>query len=299
MSDARLSEALRTSRREFVRVLGAASAAAASWPLGLQWVGAEASRSFRIGACDWSIGKTGQVAALEVAREIGLDGVQVSFGAPGQGDDLRDEAARARYIEASKRTGVAVASMAMGILNSVPLASRPEAETYVLDCIDAMVKMGQSLVLLAFFGDGDIREASKQETLIPVLKRLAPKAEKAHVLLGIESWLNAEDTLKLIDRVGSPAVKVYYDVCNMTDRGYALDREILLLGKKGMLCEIHAKENGILLGGRVDFKQVRAALDEVGYAGWLIIEGAVPSGASLMESYKENLRFLRAIFPKG
>ena len=38
---------------------------------------------FRIGACDWSIGQGGKIEALDVARQIGLDGVEVSFGPPG------------------------------------------------------------------------------------------------------------------------------------------------------------------------------------------------------------------------
>ena len=39
------------------------------------------SRRFKLGACDWSIGKMGDPAAFEVAKQIGLDGVQVSLGA--------------------------------------------------------------------------------------------------------------------------------------------------------------------------------------------------------------------------
>jgi hypothetical protein len=33
------------------------------------------------------------------------------------------------------------------------------------------------------------------------LKEVAPKAEKAGVTLGVESWLRAEDSLCIIDRV--------------------------------------------------------------------------------------------------
>ena len=58
------------------------------------------------------------------------------------------------------------------------------------------------------------------------------KAEKAGVILGIESWLSAADTMRILNRVGSPAVKMYYDVCNSTDRGYDICKEIRWLGKK-------------------------------------------------------------------
>ena len=126
------------------------------------------------------------------------------------------------------------------------------------------------------------------------LKAVAPKAEKAGVVLGIESWLSAGEHLAILDRVGSPAVQVYYDVCNSTERGYDICKEIRQLGKR--ICELHAKENGALLGqGKVDFKKVREALDDIGYSGWIQIEGAVPPGGKMLESYQANCKFLRSI----
>mgnify|MGYP003556421864 FL=1 len=57
------------------------------------------------------------------------------------------------------------------------------------------------------------------------------------------------------------------------------------------------KENGALLGqGRVDFKKVRAAIDDIAYGGPMQIEGAVPSGAELVESYAANRKYLQSIF---
>jgi sugar phosphate isomerase/epimerase len=102
--------------------------------------------------------------------------------------------------------------------------------------------------------------------------------------------------MEIIDRVGSPAVQVYYDVCNSNDRGYDICAEIRQLGKE-RICELHAKENGTLLGeGKVDFQKVRAALDDIGYEGWIQIEGAVPPGKPMRESYRANAAFLRRIF---
>jgi sugar phosphate isomerase/epimerase len=94
--------------------------------------------------------------------------------------------------------------------------------------------------------------------------------------------------------VGSKAVQVYYDVCNSNERGYDIYVGIRKLGKR--ICEIHAKENGSLLGqGKVDFQKVRAALDDIGYRGWVQIEGVVPPGKSVLESYQANCKFLRGV----
>src|SRR6266481_6470289 len=140
-----------------------------------------------------------------------------------------------------------------------------------------MEALGLKTVLLAFFGKGDlVGDEAGQREVIRRLKRVAPKAEKAGVSLGLESWLSAEDTVRIMDRVGSPAVKMYYDVCNSNDRGYDIYKEIRWLGKKN-ICEFHLKENGFLLGqGKVDFARVREAIEDIGYQGWVQIEGSVP-----------------------
>ena len=151
-------------------------------------------------------------------------------------------------------------------------------------------------MLLAFFGNGDLRDDQAGiDEVVRRLKLVAPKAEKAGVSLGIESWLSAGQHLKILDRVGSEAVRVYYDLCNSTDRGYDICKEIRQLGKR--ICEFHAKENGALLGqGNIDFKRVRAAMDDIDYSGWIQIEGAVPPGKPILESYQANCRFMRQLF---
>ncbi|MBI3192633.1 MAG: hypothetical protein HYZ36_08205 [Pedosphaera parvula] len=80
--------------------------------------------------------------------------------------------------------------------------------------------------------------------------------------------------------------------------GYDIFKEMRWLGKQKLICELHMKENSSLLGqGQIDFQKVRAALDDIGYAGWMQIEGAVPKGAKMFDSYVANLKFLRGIFP--
>jgi len=255
------------------------------------------ARPFKIGACDWSIGKGADVAAMQVASDIGLDGVQVSFGANKQGGHLQRAEVQKAYLEAADKYGTEIASLAMGELNSVPYKSEPQTEKWVSDVIDACQALGTNVVLLAFFGRGNLKgDKPGMKEVARRLKKVAPKAEKAGVILGIESRLSAAEHIEIIDAVGSPSVQVYYDVANSLQGGYDIYKEIRWLGKK-QICEIHMKENGFLLGqGKVDFKKVRRAIDDAGYRGWLIIEGAVPRGKSMIESYKLNQKFLRDVF---
>lgn len=47
---------------------------------GLRDVFAGSRGRFNIGACDWSIGMRGKTGAMALARQLGIDGAQVSMG---------------------------------------------------------------------------------------------------------------------------------------------------------------------------------------------------------------------------
>lgn len=259
------------------------------------------ARKIRIGACDWSIGKSSDIGAFEVAREIGLKGIQVNLGSDDNNLHLRQRSRQEAYLAESKRTGIQIASLAIAELNRVPYKSEPRTEEWVWDAVDVAKNLGAPVILLAFFSRNDLRndDAGKKE-VIRRLRQVAPKAEKAGVILGIESYLSAEEHVDIIDKVGSGSVKVYYDFRNSADAGYDVIKEIRWLGKD-MICELHMKENGFLLGkGTLDWKTISETLIEMEYfgEGWMQIEGARPEGASISESYKHNHAYLRELFYK-
>src|SRR5690349_15009467 len=72
--------AMPLSRRAMIHRSACATAVLALAPEFAPLLTAQEKRRFKIGACDWSIGKLGDPAAFEVASQIGLDGVQVSLG---------------------------------------------------------------------------------------------------------------------------------------------------------------------------------------------------------------------------
>ncbi|MEQ9437925.1 MAG: sugar phosphate isomerase/epimerase family protein [Cyclobacteriaceae bacterium] len=283
------------SRRRMLQRSASAAGLAALAPLSTLF--AREKTTYRVGVCDWSIGKHSDVGALVLAKEIGLDGVQISLGTPTNNMHLRQKKIQQAYLKSEKQTGVEVSSLAIGELNRVPYKSDPVTEEWVSDSIDVAKAMGCTVILLAFFSEGDIKgdEAGTQE-VIRRLKKVAPKAEKQGVILGIESWLSADEHLRIIDAVGSPNVRVYYDVANSQKMGYDIYEEIARLGSE-YICEIHAKENGFLLGqGAVDFKRVKDILDDIAYSGWIIMEGAQPEGMDKLETYTTNLHYIQSIF---
>jgi sugar phosphate isomerase/epimerase len=258
---------------------------------------AKAPAGFKLGVCDWTIRKTADLGSFEVAKRIGLDGVQVDFGRGDNRLPLFDEELQQNMLKEARKRKMEIASLAMGVLNNVPYKSDPRAERWVRQGIDVAEAMGVKLILLAFFGDGDLRNDEQGvNTVVQRLRHIAPKAEMADVTLGIESWLSAEQHIDIIERVGSRAVKVYYDVGNSHKAGYDIYKEIRQLGS--LICEFHAKDYDNLYGkGSIDFKEVRLAMDDIGYRGWLVMEGTeMPLG--LEESCRYDAEYLRGIFPK-
>ena len=256
-------------------------------------------RPFRIGACDWSIGKNSDPGAFDVARQIGLDGIMVNMGSEKNGLHLRDPAVQQLYREASRRTGVKISSLAIGELNNVPYKLDPRTEQWVWDSIDVAKKLHVPVILLAFFNKNDLRndEAGKKE-VIRRLKGTARHAEQAGVILGVESYLSAAEHLDIIEQVGSRNIKAYVDFRNTADAGYDVLKEVRQLGKEN-ICELHMKENGFLLGeGTLPWQQIRDLVYEMGYYGdgWMQIEWAMPKEADVVKSYQHNLRFLKTLF---
>jgi L-ribulose-5-phosphate 3-epimerase len=254
-------------------------------------------KGFKIGACDWTLGKQANPAAFEIAKRVGIDGVQISFNSSKREMHLQKPEIQKIFLKAAEKSDMQIPSIAIGELNNVPLkGDDPRAEQWVSESIDVCQAMGAKVVLVPFFGKGELVEDEKgTAVVVEKLKKIAPKAEKAGVALAIESMLSAEQHLDIIKQIGSPAIKVYYDVANSQAKGYDISREIRLLGSH--IAEFHAKDNDDLFGrGSINFENVRKAIDDIGYRGWVVMEGTKMT-LGVEESNRYDAEYLRKIFP--
>lgn len=313
------------SRRNFLTLTGAGLVALGT--LGRDAAAAPAPRRrARVAMTDWNLGRSADVEAVERAAEAGLMGVQVSIGTAPDSIPLRDPAVRQRYLEAGRRLGISFPSTAAGsILNRYPLKSEPQSAVYVIDAVEAAAALGAGCVLVAFFSEGDLRlrdaggrlrdisdgpfsvyelDTRGVTRVVEAMRQIAPWAEDAGVILGLENTLTAEQNLEIIERIGSPAVQVYYDVGNSTAYGYDVPAEIRLLGRD-RICEIHIKETlgldqpewGLLGGlpeGGVDFAAAAAAIRDIGYDGWFVLETSGRQNRFL-EDTRANIAFVERL----
>ena len=276
-------------------------------------------RTAGIGMCDWNLGEMCDPEAIPRAQEAGLDGIQVSLGRNPDEIVLRDPVVRARYLELGRQHDIAFHSLALGLLNGNPLADQPRAAVWVIDAIEAAVALGASNVLMAFFGNGDLRfrdgngefvdeqadgfseyrlDDAKVTSVVETLRQIAPRAEDAGIILGLENTITARQNLEIMERVASESLWVYYDVGNSTGNGYDVPGELRMLGND-RLCEVHLKDwNTPLLGsadGMVDMPAVAAALDDIDYDKWLVLETSGREGRFL-EDTRANVALVKQTF---
>lgn len=287
----------RLDRRRFLQSLAVAGGAVATTGLvpALGFADPPAKTpAIRVGSC---------LIELPQAKEAGLDGAEPRL-LNLHGDDitLADPAVRQAYKEQMRATGLPIPSLSLNFFNSYPLAADPRAPKWLEQVIEAAHDLGARTALVAFFRHGDLLDQGKVkeeavDVVVQRLKAVAPLAEKAGVTLALENLLTAEQNRAILERIGSEAVRVYYDIGNLTGQGYDVVAGIRLL--KDRIVQFHFKDGPNYLGeGKIDYPAVAAAIRDIGYQGWIVLEGASPSGDPVADA-RRNAAFIRKLFGVG
>ncbi len=245
--------------------------------------------------------KRQKLGAFALSKDCELDGVEVDLGSLGDRPEfdnkLRDPAVRRQFLDASSDTGVAISSLAMSAFYGRSFAAHPKADHFADEWFETMRAMGVRVGFLPFGVKGNVRDdPAVRAKFVEILKRAAPKAEAAGVVIGIETNLDAEGHKRFLDDVGSPAVRVYYNLGDALENKYDVGREIRQLGRD-RICQIHCKEGEVRLGdGAIDFPLVKKSLDAIDWSGWLVIERSRLPGKSVKENFSANARYLKSVF---
>jgi len=289
---------MRITRRDFIGSGAVAIAGAGSWRFksGLTASIATDAR-FKIGAPDWSLRQEGKVESIALAKKIGFDGVQISLGVSSQGLPLSDPVTQRAFLDESRRIGIPITSVCLNILHRNYLKSDPLGQRWVAESIPIAKALGVRVILLPFFGRGALLTAAEMDYVGDALREIAPAAERAGVILGLEDTISAKDNVRIMERARSSAVLVYYDVGNSTLAGFDIIQEIRWLGRD-RICEVHLKDNPHFLGqGKIDFTAVVNALAGIGYDKWAQLETDCPTG-SVENDMATNLKFIRQVISR-
>jgi len=233
-----------------------------------------ARKKLRIGVTDWNLNLGADPQSVPLAAQLGFDGVQISFGRKIIDGKLPVDNPEviARYLELSKTYRIPIDGTCVDKLHDNGLKSDKLAPRWVRDSIRLTKAVNSKVLLLPFFGRWALKTQPEMDYTAEALRDLAPEAEKAGVILGLEDTISAEDNARILDRVGSKNVLVYYDVGNSTKAGFDPVKEIRWLGKK-RICQIHLKDNPHYLGeGTIEFAPILHAIRDIGFLGYANLE---------------------------
>lgn len=264
-----------------------------------------ADQRYRIAVCDWMILKRQKPGAFDLAKEIASDGVEVDMGGLGNRETfdskLGDPVVRQQFLDKSRELGVAISSIAMSGFYAQSFAERDGVDRMVQDCIDTMTTMGVTVAFLPLGVKGDlIQYPHLRPVIVERLKGIAPAAEKAGVVIGIETALDARGEAQLLDDIGSPAIKSYFNFANALQSGRSVEKELKALGKE-RICQIHCTDtDGVWLENntRLDLKSVRKTLDRMDWSGWLVVERSrdAKDPRNVRWNFGANVKYLKRVF---
>jgi hexulose-6-phosphate isomerase len=166
---------------------------------------------------------------------------------------------------------------------------------------------GDTLLIVPGQWEAQQSYASVWSNALDTARRVTDVAERAGIKVGLENvenrfLLSPREWMQFLDEVGSPRVRMYFDVGNVVylRLGFA-EQWIRQLGRK-YITRVHFKDAGVggpltyLLEGAVDWPAVRSALREIGYDDWIGVELNLPAHhpeAMLAGTYRAAEQILR------
>jgi len=283
---------LEFTRREFLY-----SAAAFTFASHL---GSAEGTKLRIGVTDWNLNMGANPDAVALAARLGFEGLQVSFGRKIVDDKMPvdNPGIVARYLSLSKQYRIPIDGTCVDRLHDNGLKSDKLAPKWVRDSIRLTKALNAKVLLLPFFGRWALQSRDEMDHLGDVLRDLAPEAERAGVILGLEDTISAEDNVRIMDQSRSASVQVYYDVGNSTKAGFDVVKEIRWLGKD-RICQFHLKDNPHYLGeGDIQFPAIIEAIRDIGFSGYANLE--TDSHPNQLEAdMRKNLAYIRNVIKQA
>jgi D-psicose/D-tagatose/L-ribulose 3-epimerase len=257
------------------------------------------------------------MALLPRLKEAGFDGVELHLFQP----STYPAAAIRRGIEQNGLECTFTVVMVDNLSTITDDAGvRTRTRGYLADCIRVIAESGAKMMVGPLYSpvgylSGRRRTADEWKRAVEIFQSLGPVAEQHGVTLAIEPlnrfetyFLNTvDDGVRLCDDIGHPRVGLLVDTfhANIEEKNIAdAYRRAARHLKHVHTCE---NDRGAPGSGHVEWRDVFAALREIGYDGWLTIEsfgfalGGLSAAASIWRDLAptpeaiavDGVRFLR------
>jgi sugar phosphate isomerase/epimerase len=266
---------------------------------------AQTKQRYKIGLIDLMLLKRQKLSAITLTKELGADGVEVDMGGLGNrptfDNQLLIDSVRAQFLAKAKELNVEIFSLSMTGYYAQSFCSREEYKQSIEDCIRTMKLMNVKTAFLPLGVQCDlVKNPERRDSVIARLKVAGKMAQKAGVVIGIETSLSATEEVKLLKEIGSKAIRIYFNFSNPLKEGRDLISELKILGKKN-ICMIHAtNKDSVWLQNdpQIDMKLVKKTLDQMKWKGWLVIERSrdATKPREVKYNFGANTVYLKSVF---
>jgi hexulose-6-phosphate isomerase len=266
-------------RRDFLKASAGVMAGVGFWQTGQLLYGRpESTRLLK--ACQFRMlpKDLSDAEKLALAKRCGFQGIEHS---------PMDDRSAARELGAlSRQAGVPIHSISYGGWNAPLSDPRPEVVDRGLAGMEAALRSadaqgGKVVLLVPAVVTEEVGYAEAYSRSQKNIRKLLPLAAEVGVTIAVENvWnkflLSPVEFARYVDEFDSPWLRAYIDVGNMILFGFAQDwlrtvgRRIVRIHLKDFRRQGYAWTN--LLDGDVNWPQVRKALAEIGYSGYLTTE---------------------------
>ena len=263
---------------------------------------------YKVAVIDLMILKRQKLGAFQLTKEIGADGVEVDMGGLGNrptfDNQLLIDSVRQQFLNKAKELNLEIPSLGMTGYYAQSFCQREQFIQSIKDCITTMKLMNVKLAFLPLGVQCDlVKKPELRDSVVSRLKVAGKMAEEAGVIIGIETALDAKGEKKLLQDVGSPAIKSYFNFSNAIKNGRDLNKELKTLGKK-YIVQIHCtNDDGVWLQNdpKIDMKAVKKTLDKMHWSGWLVIERSrdAKEPNNVKKNFGANTAYVKSIFQTG
>ncbi len=258
-----------------------------------------------VAVCDWMILKRQKLGAFKLAHEVGADGVEVDMGGLGSratfDSKLGDPAVRAQFLAEAAKFNLRISSIAMSGFYAQSFAERAGVAHMVQEAIDTAVALQVRVLFLPLGVQSDlVKHPELRPAVVARLRDAGRRAEAAGVVIGIETSLDAPAEAALLDEIGSPAIKSYFNLANALQSGRDVHAELRALGRDRIV-QIHASNTDgrwLEKDPQVDLPAIRRTLDDMGWRGWLVVERSrdAARATDVRYNFTANVAYLHRIF---
>ncbi|TDH27484.1 sugar phosphate isomerase/epimerase [Segetibacter sp. 3557_3] len=260
---------------------------------------------YKVAVVDLMILKRQKLGAFQLTKEIGADGVEVDMGGLGNrptfDNQLLNDTIRQQFISKAKSLDLEIPSLSMSGYYAQSFCQRPEFIRSVQDCIQTMQLMNVKVAFLPLGVQCDlVKRPELRDSVVSRLKIAGMLAERAGVVIGVETALDAKSELKLLREVNSPAIKSYFNFSNALKNGRDVSSELKILGRRNIV-QIHCTDDdGVWLQNntRLDMRKVKETLDKMKWSGWLVIERSRDQNepTNVKKNFSANTAYVKSIF---